>query len=108
MGPNMPLERVFAVRPVRTEVTGIRLFPGVSQYVSAEVVFFRGGVLAVGTEEGSVSHVSSHVFNHAGGDTGGVRTVWALVRLDAASALLPCHLGSSLVCHLTITVQPHL
>lgn len=79
-----------------------------SEDVSPQVIFFRGGVRAMGTQEWSLSNMSTHVFYHASRNIGGVRTMGALVCLAGAAALLPRSLGSSLVSHLTITVQPHL
>ena len=108
MRPNVALQGVFAVGAIRTNVASIRLFSGMSEYMSPQMIFLRSGVRAMGAQEWSLSNMSTHVFYHASSDIGGVRTMWALVCLGVAAALLPRSLGSSLVCHLTITVQPHL
>lgn len=108
VGPDMPLQGVFAIGTIGANGASIRLFSSVSENVSPQVIFFRGGVKAMGAQEWSLSNVSTHVFHHASSDTCGVRTMGALVCLAGAAALLPRSLGSSLVSHLTITVQPHL
>lgn len=108
MSPDMALESVFTVRAVGANIAGIRLFSSMSEDVSPQVIFFRSGVRAMWAQEWSLSNMSTHVFYHASSDIGGVRTMWALVCLGGAAALLPRSLGSSLVSHLTVTVQPHL